>query len=693
MKRITFARLAVLMLAVAGLVLQGCGGDDAYSISAEDQARIDALMAELEEAEEDLEAAAERAEEAEGQVEYLTAEIGMMGDTADPDGSLYAQLNDKMAALMAAQAEVTRLTGVIGMDPSDDDPNGSGLRGDLAMAQADLAVSQMEVGRLTGVIGMDPSDDDPNGSGLMGDLAMVRADLMAANDRVAELEGEIGRMPGGDDGGSGLRKQLADAEADRDMYMARANELAETLGMMDDPTTEANEATGLRADLMAAQADRDMYMDMVGMMDDPDTDANEATGLRADLMAAEADRDMYQAQIGSMDDPASTEEGASLYAQINAKDAEIADLKEKLADAEEDLADLRATRSTEANIARGLSIVDAIEDVTFTNGQPMNDKGGVNGVPFDSPAAACADATCTNHDIAVVNGDITLSGFDGDTSTVDGWLNARMEDSSEMVDIYADDIRGTNTDLFYFGWWLDDPVDNPPDEPDASPGVISGNRRTAVFVGGTNPLDALGADGEDITDYDFNDIQGTATYEGVAAGQYAVETRTAGVRDDMDSGSFTADAELTANFGDDAAGLMSITGTIDDFELSGSYDPGDLWVIQLRDGAPNRDLTGTATTGAYVPYTGAADARVVTTGGLVETTNNTVVGISGIARMTIGNVRGGDGTWQAEFYRERVSTLQATPVLELAPGSIGGSFGIRDDNVTVIGAFGAHTDD
>ena len=52
MKRITFARLAVVMLAVAGLALQGCGGDDDGGISAADQARIDTLEQIVEELQE-----------------------------------------------------------------------------------------------------------------------------------------------------------------------------------------------------------------------------------------------------------------------------------------------------------------------------------------------------------------------------------------------------------------------------------------------------------------------------------------------------------------------------------------------------------------------------------------------------------------------------------------------------------------
>ena len=699
------------MLAVAGLVLQGCGGDDdAYMISADDQARIDALVAELADAEDDLEAteaeladtaedletaetalaaANQRAMDAQAQVDALTAQIGMMGDAPDADGSLYAQLNAQMEALTMAQAEVASLTGIIGMDPSDADPDGSGLRGQLAMTGAALLDAQMEIGSLTEQIGMAPSADDPNGSGLMGDLAMANADLDAATMKVSMLEEQLGRMPSEGDGGSGLQKELADAKADRDMYMTQAGELAETLGMMGD-------------------AD------------------NPPTGLYKQLHDAEYARNMYKAMIGSETDAASTADDATMHARLNAKqdeidakDMEIAALKEERDKAKQALANLQETRTTEGNIARGLSVVDAIEDATSTNGLPINDKGTAGtgpGVPFDSPAAACTGTTCANHGISVVNGDITLSDFSGGTSTVNGLLNATLTDDTQTVEVYADDLA--SADLFYFGWWLDSPVDNPPDEPDPASGVISGNRRIAVFVGGTNPVDSLGADrnaidtdGTDagVQPYNFNHIRGTATYDGMAVGQYAVETRVGGVRDNMDSGSFTADAQLTANFGDanvatgtdGADGLLSITGTIDDFNLSGSYDPGDLWIIRLDEGAPtagsDTDIADGAVTanGMYTPFVTDAtadNAIIVVTGGSlapVGSDGNLIAGgtrgIRGDARMTIGGVRGINGAWQAEFYRERLDAQGD----EIAPGSIGGSFGIRDDNITVIGSFAA----
>ena len=72
MKRITFARLAVLMLAVAGLALSGCGGDDNGGLSAEDMARIDgAEMAAMEAQEEAMEAH----EEAEAEAEELRMQL------------------------------------------------------------------------------------------------------------------------------------------------------------------------------------------------------------------------------------------------------------------------------------------------------------------------------------------------------------------------------------------------------------------------------------------------------------------------------------------------------------------------------------------------------------------------------------------------------------------------------------------
>ena len=638
MKRITLARLAVLMLAVAGLVLQGCGGDDAYSISADDQARIDALMAELEEAEEDLEAATERAEEAEGQVEYLTGKIGMMDDMADPDGSLYAQLNDKMAALMAAQAEVTRLTGVIGMDPSDDDPNGSGLRGDLAMAQADLAASQMEVGRLTGVIGMAPSDDDPNGSGLMGDLAMANADLMAANDKVAMLEEQLGRMPGDGDGGSGLRKELADAQADRDMYMTRANELAETLGMMDDPTTDANEATGLRADLMAAQADRDMYKGMIGSEDD----------------AADAE--------------------GSLHAQLNAKQDEIDKLTADLKTANDELAKLRAEDVVEDNIERGEAIMDQIyAAIDNTTGLTVDSTASA----VMSVSATCTTDDCPNHDVFVDDGEIEVEDFTGATSKAGEWLNATMTNGVQTVEVYADTARNDTTDVVYFGWWLN--------EPDV---VSDLSYDLSVYAGGSNPalpgtdatmpVDNTNAIASAALDA-FEAISGEATYEGTAAGQYAAEVRTAGARSDMDSGSFTADVELTADFGPAAdttdpaitaadMALLTISGEIDNFAVSGSVDPS-LWGITLK-----------------------TPAGAGTQGDIFADTPETTM-FAGEATLTIGGLDGRDGMWQGRFYRARTEAVGVGTPDNIAPGVVAGTFGIEDRQLAIIGAFGAHVDD
>ena len=69
----------------------------------------------------------------------------------------------------------------------------------------------------------------------------------------------------------------------------------------------------------------------------------------------------------------------------------------------------------------------------------------------------------------------------------------------------------------------------------------------------------------------FRRLLGTATYSGPAAGMFVMKTDIDG--DNMgplatEAGKFTADAELTANFDDSGADMMSE----DDFTISGTVD-------------------------------------------------------------------------------------------------------------------------
>ena len=97
MKRITFARLAVLMLAVAGLALQGCGGDDNGGISAADQAR-------LTQAETDAAATQE-------EIDSLKAELAALQEEPDPEPEVdTSDLDAQIAALQKAIDALTKKT-------------------------------------------------------------------------------------------------------------------------------------------------------------------------------------------------------------------------------------------------------------------------------------------------------------------------------------------------------------------------------------------------------------------------------------------------------------------------------------------------------------------------------------------------------------------------------------------------------
>ena len=312
MQRITRARLVLSLALVGALALAGCGGDDDYNISAEDQARIDTLTDDVAAANKKAAAAKTQAEAdlktAQDEIDSLTAQIGMAATDDMAATGLHKQLADARAAAAMAQTTIGGLTATIGMMPGDDGMGGSGLQGDLAMYKAtaadlqdtlgmmadgdmaatglykELADAQDKVAGLEGMIGM-MADGDMAATGLYKELA-------DAQDKVAGLEGMIGAAPGDDGmGGSGL-------EADLAKYKGMVGDLEMKIGMMDDPTTtEADESSGLYKQLADAMAEAQMYKDMVGMEADGD---NPATGLSKMIADAEAKATMYKAQLDAL---------------------------------------------------------------------------------------------------------------------------------------------------------------------------------------------------------------------------------------------------------------------------------------------------------------------------------------------------------------------------------------------------------
>jgi len=81
------------------------------------------------------------------------------------------------------------------------------------------------------------------------------------------------------------------------------------------------------------------------------------------------------------------------------------------------------------------------------------------------------------------------------------------------------------------------------------------------------------ADMGDVPDADITTLEGTATYVGGAAGYYSIHSKTGGTND---SGVFTADIELNADFNND-----KITGLIDNF--IGSNGKSRNWKVTLKE--------------------------------------------------------------------------------------------------------------
>ena len=317
MQRITRARLVLSLALVGALALGGCGGDDAYSISAEDQARIDMLTDDLtaanKKAADDL-AAMTQAEAdlktAQDEIDSLTVQIGMEATDDMAATGLHKQLADARVAAAKAQTTIGQLTDTIGMMPGDDGMGGSGLQGDLAMYKATAADLQMQIGAA-------PGDDGMGGSGLEADLAKYKgmvadlemqigaapgddgmggsgleADLAKYKGMVADLEMQIGAAPGDDGmGGSGL-------EADLAKYKGMVADLEMQIGKMDDEAAGADGS--LYAQLNQAMAERDKYAGQIGDMDDPATEENEASGLNKRIADAEAKAEMYKGQVTTL---------------------------------------------------------------------------------------------------------------------------------------------------------------------------------------------------------------------------------------------------------------------------------------------------------------------------------------------------------------------------------------------------------
>ena len=139
------------------------------------------------------------------------------------------------------------------------------------------------------------------------------------------------------------------------------------------------------------------------------------------------------------------------------------------------------------------------------------------------------------------------------------------------------EVADTSNTYSYYGWWINKDS--------------AGYQFDSLF-GTTSTGDDL------ITTTEANGVAGTATYNGGAAGKYAIYSTTPKA---AESGDFTADVTLTADFDatvDGTSNLTTISGTIDDFMVGGSKKEG--WEVAIEKNAANSNATDNMFTGAAV---------------------------------------------------------------------------------------------
>ena len=206
----------------------------------------------------------------------------------------------------------------------------------------------------------------------------------------------------------------------------------------------------------------------------------------------------------------------------------------------------------------------------------------------------------------------------------------------------------------YYGWWVSKDKDGDP----TAASVFTGE------VGTITPL-ASGTNSPE-------DLAGSATYSGHAAGKFALDySKNKLIDGDGDGGHFTADVMLSAKFGENnAPNNGGISGTIDNFMANGeSVD----WSVALH-----RATWGTAgmfaTPATDVDAT-KADERLGTTWSIGGTASDR------------------SGTWSGTMYDEMPGNTDDSPPGDgsTVPTTATGTFYSEYGNVgRMVGAFGAN---
>ena len=305
-------------------------------------------------------------------------------------------------------------------------------------------------------------------------------------------------------------------------------------------------------------------------------------------------------------------------------------------------ADQAAFDSAYTAATRTLNLGDNLEGGTNIKGGDFPTAGGKTFIPT-APSlentirgtyqGAPGSYRCTSTSATATNCGATATAGGGVT-LVGTWVFTH--DSGAMT-------SRADANYLYFGWWLQKDKDDEPTSASAFTGVVGD-------VDGNETLtDPLG-------------LTGSATYNGAAAGKFAINDPLTG----GDAGHFTADATLTAKFGVAATAGNGISGTLDNFMANDQAVPWSVSLLHL-------DLTATGGTIA-VDDTDTADVN--------ESINRTTWSIDG-------NSAAASGSWSAQLYDEKpgnAPTGDGSNVATSVTGTFQSHFGSTH---TMVGAFGA----
>ena len=258
-------------------------------------------------------------------------------------------------------------------------------------------------------------------------------------------------------------------------------------------------------------------------------------------------------------------------------------------------------------------------DREYVNAEDLSFPGTFHGV---AGTYECTTPPCT---VSTANDGMISSTGGAWTFTLDSALAAET-----MIDL-------PDADHLYFGWWLKEPADS------------DGSYAFRTFSGGTVPF----AVGQKFTSGNNDQLLGTASYQGRAAGRYVTKDFTGGVLSGGTAGVFTAAATLAANFGGDDIAVndqFNIRGSVTAFMDAGSGRPLEGWSVTLNkvDLAPGRaSFGGTA---------------------------------GGTTTAELGGVTG-TGTWEGAFFGNARADGK--------PGSVAGVFDAHLPAAHISGGFGA----